>query len=266
MEASAQPYAQDFGELERKFAARLGVYALDTGSGEEVAYQDDERFSYNSTFKALAAAVVLEKYGTDGLERTIRYSEEDLVEYSPVTEQHVETGMSLGELCDAAVRYSDNAAANLLLDELGGPKGLDAVLEEHGDEVTHMVRTEPELNRWVPGETRDTTTPRALATDLRQFVLGDLLEKAERDQLTSWLRKNTTGDDLIRAGVPDTWVVGDKTGGGTYHGTRNDIAVLWPPNADPIVVAIMSNRHAKDAEADDRLIAEAASVVADSLG
>ncbi|MEU3737716.1 class A beta-lactamase [Streptomyces sp. NPDC032198] len=256
---------REFKALERKFDARLGVYALDTGTGREVAYNAGERFAYNSTFKALAAGAVLRKYSLSGLDRKITYSKDDLVANSPVAEKHVDTGMTLGELCDAAVRYSDNTAANLLFDRLGGPKGLNAVLKKMGDDVTRMDRIEPDLSTWVPGEERDTSTPRALAKDLRAFVLGDALRKGERAQLTKWLRTNTTGDNTIKAGVPENWVVGDKTGTGSYYGARNDIAVVWPPDGAPIVMAILSNRGKKDAEPSDKLIAEAASVAVDSL-
>ncbi|MFD4478935.1 class A beta-lactamase [Streptomyces sp. NPDC058471] len=256
---------REFKALERKFDARLGVYALDTGTGREVAYNAGERFAYNSTFKALAAGAVLREYSLSGLDRKITYSKDDLVANSPVTEKHVDTGMTLGELCDAAVRYSDNTAANLLFDRLGGPEGLNAVLKKMGDDVTRMDRIEPDLSTWVPGEKRDTSTPRALAKDLRAFVLGDALRKGERAQLTKWLRTNTTGDNTIKAGVPANWVVGDKTGTGSYYGARNDIAVVWPPDGAPIVMAILSNRGKKDAEPSDKLIAEAASVAVDSL-
>lgn len=262
---STKSYIGEFEDLEREFDARLGVYAIDTGTGREVAYNDGERFAYNSTFKALAAGAALEKYSLSGMDKKIAYSKSDLLPNSPVTEKHVDTGMTLGELCDAAVRYSDNAAANLILTELGGPKALDAALEDIGDDVTRMDRPEPYLSRWVPGEMRDTTTPRAFAKDLRAFVLGDVLGKGERAQLTKWLRNNLTGDELIRAGVPKGWVVGDKTGTGSYYGGRNDIAVVWPPGKAPIVMAILSHRGKKDAEPDDRLIAKAASVVADTL-
>ncbi|WP_320781229.1 class A beta-lactamase [Streptomyces sp. CRN 30] len=266
--ASGAPSAsvsRELAELEREYDARLGVHAVHTGTGQEVAHHEDERFAYASTFKALAAGAVLRERSLAGLDERITYTEDDLAAYSPVTEKHVGTGMTLGELCDAAVRYSDNTAANLLFDELGGPAGLDAVLEELGDDVTRMEREEPGLNDWAPGETRDTTTPRAFTEDLRAFVLGDALGKGERDRLTHWLRTNTTGAGLIRAGVPGDWVVGDKTGAGGTYGTRNDIAVVWPPGTAPIVMSIMSNRHDEDAEYDDALIAEAASVVADAL-
>lgn len=256
---------REFKALERKFDARLGVYAVDTGTGREVIHNAGERFAFNSTFKALEAGAVLRKYSLSGLDQKIRYSEDDLVANSPVTEKHVDTGMTLGELCDAAVRYSDNTAANLLFERLGGPKGLDAVLEKMGDDVTRMDRIEPDLSTWVPGEKRDTSTPRALAKDLRAFVLGDVLRKGERAQLTKWLKTNTTGDHTIKAGVPENWVVGDKTGTGSYYGARNDIAVVWPPDGAPIVMAILSNRGEKNAEPSDKLIAEAASTTVDAL-
>ncbi|MET9508159.1 class A beta-lactamase [Streptomyces flavidovirens] len=264
-DAAAKPFARELKELERRFDARLGVYAVDTGTGREVTYNDGERFPYASTFKALAAGAVLREYSPSGMGRVIKYSRDDLIANSPVTEKHVGTGMSLRALCDAAVRFSDNTAANLLLDQLGGPRGMDAVLEELGDDVTRMERREPQLSEWDPRLPRDTTTPRALAGDLRAFVLGDVLGKGERAQLTKWLRTNTTGAELIRAGMPKNWVVGDKTGTGSTYGARNDIAVVWPPDTAPIVVAIMSNRSEKDADHDNELIAEAASVVAGTL-
>ncbi|MGA4843851.1 class A beta-lactamase [Streptomyces sp. G45] len=259
------PYVRAFQKLEREYDARLGVYALDTGTGREVAYRDGRRFPYNSTFKALAAGAVLRKYSPHGMEQVVRYSKDDLVDYSPVTEKHVDTGMTLRALCDAAVRHSDNTAANLLFDKLGGPQGLDRALERIGDRVTRVERVEPYLSRWVPGERRDTSTPRALARDLRAYVLGRVLPEPDRAQLATWLKTNTTGDKVIRAGVPKTWVVGDKTGTGSYYGARNDIAVVWRPGAAPLVMAILSYRGDKDATPEDRLIARAASVVAESM-
>ncbi|MEU0842070.1 class A beta-lactamase [Streptomyces sp. NPDC005962] len=263
--AATKPYTGELKALERKFDARLGLYAIDTGTGREVAYRDGERFGFHSTFKAIAAGAVLRKYSPDGMDKVITYSRDDLVDNSPVTEKHVDTGMTLSELCDASVRYSDNTAANLLFDALGGPKALEREVRRLGDDVTRADRIEPELSKWVPGETRDTTTPRALAKDLRALVLGDALHTPERAQLATWLKTNTTGDALIRAGVPEGWVVGDKTGSGFSYAARNDIAVVWRPDAAPIVMAVLTNRGEEGDEHDDKLIAEAASVVADTL-
>ncbi|WSG09256.1 class A beta-lactamase [Micromonospora sp. NBC_01739] len=261
---SAGPVAVDFGPLEREFDARLGVYAVDTGTGRTVEHRADERFAYASTFKALAAAAVLKATTTEELDQIVRYSRDDLVTYSPITEQHVATGMTLRAIADAAVRYSDNTAGNLLLDRLGGPAGFKRALRDIGDEVTEPARIETALNEAAPGDVRDTSTPRALATSLRAYAVGDALSTEDREVLVDLLKRNTTGDKVIRAGTPDGWVVGDKTGSGGY-GTRNDIAVIWPPGRDPIVLALLSTRHTEDAQPQDALLARATELTLTAL-
>ncbi|MFE4617138.1 class A beta-lactamase [Streptomyces sp. NPDC056747] len=256
---SSASTARAFGDLERKFDARLGVYAIDTGSGRTVTHRPDERFAYASTCKALLAGAVLDRNTLRQLDRLVRYGRDELVSNSPITERHLATGLTLRELCDAAVRYSDNAAANLLFRELGGPRGLQDALRALGDDVTRCDRYEVALSDGVPGDLRDTSTPRALAADLRAYVLGTTLPADKRAVLTDWLKRNTTGDHTIRAGTPDGWQVGDKTGSGGY-GTRNDIAVIWPPGAAPIALAVLSRRDTEGAERVDALIARATEV------
>ena len=253
-----------FGQLESQFDARLGVYAIDTGTGQTVAYRADERFAYASTFKALAAGAILLQNPIDQLDEVIPYTKEDLVTYSPVTEKHVDTGMTLRQIAEAAIQYSDNTAGNLLLQKLGGPEGFETALRQLGDHVTMADRFETDLNEAVPGDIRDTSTPRALATTLQSLAVGDVLPSDKQTIFNDWLKGNTTGDKLIRAGVPADWEVGDKTGAASF-GTRNDIAVAWPPNRDPIVIAVLSSRDTQDATYDDALIAEAAKVVLDAL-
>ncbi|MCG5469471.1 class A beta-lactamase [Micromonospora sp. LAH09] len=264
-EVTASPAAeQEFRRLEQTFQARLGVYAVDTGTGRTVEHRPDERFAYASTWKALAAAEVLDGTTDAELDRVVRYSARDLVSHAPVTEKHVAEGMSLRALADAAVRYSDNTAGNLLLRHLGGPQGFEKELRGIGDTVTDPARYETALNEATPGDRRDTSTARALAGDLRAYTVGDALTPADRDVLCGWLKANTTGAALVRAGVPAGWVVGDKTGTGGY-GTRNDIAVIWPPDRAPIVVAVLSSRDRKDAAPDDALVAQATRVVVAQL-
>ncbi|MFF4172409.1 class A beta-lactamase [Streptomyces sp. NPDC001744] len=253
-----------FGELERRFGARLGVYALDTGSGRTVTHRPDERFAYASTCKALLAGAVLDRNSLRGLDRLVRYGRDEIISNSPVTERHVTTGLTLRELCDAAVRHSDNAAANLLFREIGGPRGLQDALRALGDDVTRCDRYEVALSDAVPGDPRDTSTPRALAGDLRAYALGTALPADKRALLTDWLERNTTGDRTIRAGTPKGWQVGDKTGTGGY-GTRNDIAVIWPPGAAPLVLAVLSRRDVKGAAHDDALVARATEVALAAL-
>ncbi len=248
--------AATFSVLEDHYDARLGVYAFDTGNGQTIAYNEDERFAYASTHKALAVGVLLQQLSLDELDTQILFSEADLVTYSPITEQHVETGMSLHEISDASIRYSDNTAANLIFNEIGGPSGFKEALREIGDEATEPERMETELNDVKPGETRDTSTAKALAESLYAFSLGDALDEEKQTLLNDWLIHNTTGDALIRSGVPEGWLVGDKTGSASY-GTRNDIGIIWPPDEDPIVIAVLSSKEQADAESDDALIAEA---------
>ncbi|MFH8451085.1 class A beta-lactamase [Streptomyces fungicidicus] len=252
-------------DLEHEYDARLGVYALATGTGATVVHRADERFAFCSTFKTLAASAVLDRDPLSRLDRRITYTRADLVANSPVAGKHVATGMTVRQLCDAAVRHSDNAAANLLLRELGGPRAVTAHLRRLGDRVSRLDQIEPELNSNPPGDPRDTTTPRAVAADYRALVLGDALPRAKRDLLTDWLVRNTTGGRRIRAGVPGDWRVGDRTGTGEW-GRVNDVAVLWPPRGAPLVMAVLTDRPGRADTADEALVAEAARRVLTALG
>lgn len=186
------------------------------------------------------------------------------MDYSPVTEKHVDTGMKLGEIAEAAVRSSDNTAGNILFHKIGGPKGYEKALRQIGDRVTMSDRFETELNEAIPGDIRDTSTAKAIATNLKAFTVGNALPAEKRKILTEWMKGNATGDKLIRAGVPTNWVVGDKSGAGSY-GTRNDIAIVWPPNRAPIIIAILSSKDEKEATYDNQLIAEATEVIVKAL-
>lgn len=257
-----------FTALERQYDARLGVVAVEVGTGRVVAHRPDERFAFASTIKALQVGALLRTAGDADLDRTVRWTEDDLVTYSPVTEQHVADGLTVRELADAAVRYSDNTAANLLFDELGGPAGLTAELRRIGDTTTTSVREEPDLNTAVPGDVRDTSTPRALARSLAAYTLGCVLAPDRRAELVDLLVRNTTGDALVRAGAPDGWTIGDKTGSASY-GTRNDIAVAWPPagsTRSPVVIAVLTSGDEADDPTHDALVADATRVAFAGLG
>lgn len=233
-----QRLIDEIKRLESASGGRLGVCVLDTATGARHAHRGDERFPMCSTFKALAAAAVLAQVdaGKEQLSRRISYDASALVTYSPVTEKHVGDGMTLAEICDAAVTLSDNTAGNLLLAALGGPAGLTAYLRSLGDQFTRLDRNEPTLNEASPDDIRDTTTPNAMASTLQSLVLGTkALSAASREQLTAWLITNKTGDTRLRAGFAKDWRIGDKTGTGA-RGTCNDVAVIWPPNKAPIVI------------------------------
>ncbi|MBF6213390.1 class A beta-lactamase [Nocardia puris] len=259
--------APEFADLEARHDARLGVFAVDTGSGRSVAHRADERFPMASTFKGLACGTLLVRHplATGYFDQVVRFSADELVEYSPVTETRVDTGMTVAELCHAAITVSDNTAGNQLLKLLGGPEGFTASLRALGDDTSRLDRWETELNTAIPGDERDTTTPAALVAGYRALVVDDALAEPERAQLTAWLVANTTGDTRIRAGVPDDWKVGDKTGTPAY-GSALDVAVAWPPGRAPIVIAVLSTKSEQDAEADSALLAEATRAAVHALG
>ncbi|MBC7630746.1 MAG: class A beta-lactamase [Flavobacterium sp.] len=253
--------------LENEFDARIGAYAFDTGTSRVVGYRANELFPMTSTFKAMACAAVLHKARTADpglMERVIQYTQDDLVDYSPITKEHVGTGMTVTKLCHATITVSDNTAGNLVLRQLGGPPGLTEYLRSLGDPRSRLDRYETALNDWQPGERRDTTTPALMAQDLR-VVMTDALTAPDRDQMAEWLRANTTGAARIRAGLPVDWVVGDKTGTGGTYATANDIAVVWPPNGAPIVIAVYTNRHTRDATVNNEVVARTATALAEGL-
>jgi beta-lactamase class A len=220
-----------------------------------------------STFKLLAAAAILRRVDRkqEKLDRFVPYGEKDILEYAPVTKEHLkEGGMSLGALCRAAIEQSDNTAGNLLLDVIGGPVGLTDFARSLGDQVTRLDRKEPELNSAIAGDDRDTTSPAAMCANMQRLLLGNALSESSRHQLEDWLQHNETGALLIRAGVPKTWIVGDKTGRGA-NGATNDIAIIRPPDRAPVLVAIYSI--GSTAPADDRaaVVAQVARVVVEFL-
>lgn len=262
---SAAPLA--FADLETKAGARLGVYALDTATGRSIAYREGERFPIASTFKGLACGLLLRDHplASGYFDQRIHYPASDLVEYSPETEKHVETGMTVGELCQAAITLSDNTAGNQILKLLGGPEGFTAGLRSLGDSTTRLDRWETELNTAIPGDERDTTTPQALAIGYRTLGLGDTLPEPERAQLNSWLKANTTGAKRIRAGLPADWIIGDKTGSPAY-GSAHDVAIAWPPGHAPLVIAVMTAKSEQNAEPDNALVAAATRAAIEALG
>ncbi len=227
--------------LEGKHPGRICVSILDMASGRRIEHRAGERILMCSTFKVLAAGLVLARVdkGKEKLDRRIRYTESDLIGGSPATKARVgDGGMTVAELCAAAVTLSDNTAANLLLASFGGPGAITAFCRSLGDETTHLDRIEPQLNYHdTPEDLRDTTTAAAMLENLRRLLFTDVLSAASRSQLAAWLITTKTGDARLRAGVAKDWLVGDKTGtSDDKAGNANDIAVLWPANRAPIIV------------------------------
>ncbi|WP_030269845.1 class A beta-lactamase [Streptomyces sp. NRRL B-24484] len=256
--------------LEREHGARLGVFARNAVTGAQVRYRAHELFPICSVHKIVTAAAVLRDLDRDGevLARRIRYTAQDVADsgYAPVTgtPEHLAAGMTVAELCAAALDHSDNAADNLLLRELGGPSAITRFCRSVGDRVTRLDRWEPALNSAEPGRVTDTTSPAAIARTLTDLVLGTALAPRDRRQLTTWMLGNTTGAARLRAGLPSDWALADKTGTGSY-GTTNDVGIAWTADRTPVVLSVLSTGPEPYATADEALIAGTAALLVPAL-
>jgi beta-lactamase class A len=259
-------FCSTLAAIETRSRGRLGCATLDLSSGKRDGQHMNERFPMCSTFKFLAAALVLKRCDQDkeDLNRRVTYTRSDLLSYAPVTQQHVNDGMTVGQLCEAAVTLSDNTAANLLLTSIGGPSGLTAFLRSIGDTTTRLDRTEPALNECTPGDPRDTTTPAAMLENLHRILFGDVLNFSCRALLTNWMMGNKTGDARLRAGMPHAWRAADKTGTGD-HGTTNDIAALWPPHRSPILVTTYLTQSPLDDNGRNTILADVGRALAATI-
>lgn len=264
--AADSPEAR-LAQLEQGAGGRLGVFALNTANGAQIGYRANERFPFCSTFKVILIGAILARSAQAAglMQQRIRYAQSDVVHYSAVTAEHVGDGMTVAELCAAAIQRSDNTAANLLIRLLGGPEAVTAYARLIGNPVFRLDRLETSLNDAVPGDPRDTATPAAMVRSLQTLTLGEALPPAQRTQLLDWLRGNQMGSKRIGAALPAGWTSGDKTGTGDY-GTANDLGLIWPPSRPPIVLGIYHTQAQQDAKARDDVIAAAARIVVGALG
>ncbi|GJD51848.1 Beta-lactamase [Methylobacterium crusticola] len=260
---AAEDAAARLAQLERRDGGRLGVEVRDTGTGRRFGHRADERFPLCSTFKALAAAAILARVdrAEESLERRMTYAQADLDAYAPVTGRHVADGMTLADICAAAVVWSDNTAGNLMLRALGGPEGVTAFARAHGDTLTRLDRTEPTLNTAIPGDPRDTTTPAAMLGLLEAVLLGEALSPASRARLAGWMTESPTGAKRLRAGVPADWQVADKTGTGE-NGTANVVALVRRPGGAPLLASVYLTGSPAEPDARNALHAEVGRLIA----
>ncbi|WP_411147086.1 class A beta-lactamase [Streptomyces sp. A30] len=253
--------------LGEQHGARLGVFAHNLATKRSVRHRADELFPMCSLFKTLASAAVLRDLDRNGefLARRIHYTEADLpAAGSDKTREHLAEGMTVAELAEVAITFSDNGAGNLLLRELGGPTAITRFCRSLGDPVTRLDRWETDLNSAEPWRITDTTSPYAIGRTYGRLVLGDALNRKDRALLTHWLLNNTTSGKRFRAGLPTTWTIADKTGSGSY-GTTNNVGIAWTDTGAPVVLSVLSTKPDQDAAWDDALVAETAALLAEAL-
>ena len=266
--AFAQAPPPALAAYERESGGRIGVYAENVATGAKLTWRAEERFVMCSTFKASLAACVLARVdrGQDRLDAMIGYGPDDLLEYAPTARSSLAKGaMTVADMCEGAVELSDNTCANLLLARVGGPAALTAFWRASGDDVTRLDHNEPELNRSPPGDPHDTTTPSAMAGNLRRFLLGETLSQDSREHLTGWMVNCKTGNNRLRAGLPKDWRIGDKTGNNGKDAS-GDIAVAWPKSGGPVLVCAYTQGGSPNAVQLEAVFAEIGRMVGSSLG
>ncbi len=254
--------------LEMASNGRIGISATNTGNNTQLQYRAYERFATGCTSKVIGVAAILKKSMEDKslLQQKITYTKNDLTNWNPITEKNMANGMTVAELSAAAISYSDNTAMNLLLQKLGGPQAMTAFARSINNKSFRQDHGWPEeALAGAPGDLNDSSTPADMENSLKQLAFGDVLAPAQREQLLTWLKDNTTGNARIRAGVPKGWAVGDKTGTGFYYGITNDIGIIWPPKCAPIVVAIYFKQNKKDAAKREDVIASATRILLDEF-
>ena len=254
-------------DIEAREGGRLGVFVRDAGTGATIEHRSDERFPMCSTFKLLTAAAALKRVdeGAERLDRKIAYGPSDLLEYAPIAKAHVaEGGMTVADLCAAAIDWSDNTAGNLVLQSIGGPAGFTQFARSLGDNVTRLDRNEPALNESLPGDERDTTSPRAMAGTMQKVLAGDALSDASRSQLQMWLIGDKVGDKRLRAGLPPSWRIGDKTGTGE-RGSTNAVAIIWPPGRAPLIATVYYTGSSASVDARNAVHKEIGALIAETF-
>ncbi|MDX2165121.1 MAG: class A beta-lactamase [Gammaproteobacteria bacterium] len=263
--AFADSVGQSFAQLEKSTHGQLGIAAINTANNQKIDYRSNQRFPMECTAKFIGVAAVLKKSKTDHsiLDKKVFYQKSDLVSWSPITEKHINTGMTIKQLCKAAMIISDNTAINLLIKHAlnGGPDKLNTFARSIGDNTFHQVDWWPQEATTIPGEKRNTTTPVAMEKSLEKIALGNVLAFEQRQDLLTWMKNNHTGNKRIRAGVPKGWIVADKTGTGDYYGIVDDIAVIWPPKSKPIILVAYFSGNKKDMQKQDNVLAKATKIV-----
>ena len=255
-----------FEVIELSLLGGLGVFAMDSEIDRSSGWAETYRQPLNSTVKFLIVAAVLHRVDTEqeNLGRGVRIEHPMLVAHSPALEPVVGRTLSVFELCAAAMTVSDNGAANILLESVGGPQSLTTWLRQMGDQVTQVDRYLPELTTVSETADGDTSTALQMAQNLRMFLTGPVLSPESRTLLRQWMTENTTGLHRIRAGVPAGWDVADRTGTGKRNHTST-IAAIYPPNRQPLFLSIYMSSGRRDTKAQSEHHAEIARIATTNL-
>ena len=263
-----QSFESKISALETSTGGQIGIYAHNLNNDKIIAHRANERFPMGCTSKVMGVAAILKQSMVDPdlLDKKVTYSEDDLVMWSPVTKNQLSSGMTIRELCDASIRYSDNTAMNLLVNQLGGLGKINEFARSINNLSFRQDHDWPkEAYSGGVNNLKDSATPQDMADSLHQLAFTQILDKPQRESLVTWLKENTTGAKRIRKGIPSHWIVGDKTGTGGAYGTTNDIAIVWPSSCKPFILAIYYTSQDQQAQTRNDVVADVTKLVVQEM-
>ncbi|MEL4341868.1 class A beta-lactamase [Shewanella xiamenensis] len=259
--ASPLSVKQTVNEFERQ-GWNIGVSIIENSSNNVYSINGDERFSTNSTVKALACAIVLSEVdkNTASLNDAMMINEQDVVSHSPVMKEFIGKKVTLADACKATMTYSDNTAANFAIKKSGGPEGITSFLRSMGDDITRADRYEPDLNTNLEGDLRDTSTANAMAANFNKLLLGNILSTQSKEQLKDWMMGNKVADNMLRLVLPTGWEIADRTGANSY-GARGIISMVWSESQQPLIISIYIKKEKTSIEEREKVISEIGRVI-----
>lgn len=244
----------------QKSDAVIGVTAIHLESGERISVRGSQHFPMGSVYKFPIALAVLKRVdsGALSLEQPITIEPHQFAPggYSPIRDDAKGKAVTLtvGELLEAMVDWSDNTATDVLLELIGGPRTVSTRMAELGAARVRVDRSETEIHRDLkqpgyedryPADVRDSATPDAMADLLRTFWLGrDGLSRESHALLVKHMTNSPTGHRKLRAALPEGWTLAHKSG--QMPRTSNDAGILISPDGKQHIAIAIFATNAKD--------------------
>jgi beta-lactamase class A len=182
----------------REFPGTMGVAVKNLDTGETFAVNGDTRFPTASLIKVAVMVEVYQQIAEEKLGRdrlvTLRDSDKAGDETVPLNVLHDGVQLTVGDLLNLMIAYSDNTATNLLVG-LVGTANVDRRMASYGLPNTKIFRPTFRDGRAdvFPEEEKEfglgMTTPREAARLMELIAEGKIVSRAVCDEMLAILRK-----------------------------------------------------------------------------
>lgn len=247
------------------FPGRVGVAMVGLEFFDSLTINGNQRFPMQSVYKFPLAMAVLNQVdqGKFTLDQKIHLTRKDLLPktWSPLRDKypHGNVNITLQEILEQTVSYSDNNGCDILFRLIGGPKKAEAYIHGLGVKNIAIISTEKELHKDWKLQFSNWTTPMGIAQLLQTFYYRSKLSKPSNDLLWKALTSTTTGPKRLKGLLPPGTEVGHKTGSsGDKDGltaATNDVGIITLPNGKHYILAVFVSITREKEEAQENLIA-----------